>query len=146
MPRTGKVGHAGALAFVLGALIAVPALALTVHGGAGNDVVRGTRHADKLNGRGGSDLVEGRKGKDLAKGGKGRDTVLGGKGRDKIKGGQGEDELNALENRPKQARGRDVIKARDGYEDRIVCGAGRDKAIVDTLEDGVFDCEKVVEP
>ena len=42
--------------------------------------------------------------------------------------------------------GRDVIKARDGTPDVINCGPGKDVAYVDRVEDGVFDCERVLVP
>jgi uncharacterized protein YodC (DUF2158 family) len=40
----------------------------------------------------------------------------------------------------------DVIDARDGGPDMIICGRGDDRAIVDAVEDGVYDCEEVDEP
>jgi Ca2+-binding RTX toxin-like protein len=40
----------------------------------------------------------------------------------------------------------DVIRARDNGPDTIECGAGNDTVYVDRVEDGVYDCEKVVTP
>ena len=44
--------------------------------------------------------------------------------------------------------GNDVIDARDGADsaDEIDCGDGDDTVLVDSTEDGVVDCETVVEP
>jgi hypothetical protein len=39
-----------------------------------------------------------------------------------------------------------VVRARDGEADEIDCAAGFDKAYVDRVEDGVYDCEVVVSP
>ena len=43
-------------------------------------------------------------------------------------------------------QGDDVIDARDGSEDEINCGPGNDVAIVDASEEGVINCETVIEP
>ena len=40
----------------------------------------------------------------------------------------------------------DVIRARDGRPDEINCGPGDDVAYVDRVEDGVYDCERVLAP
>jgi hypothetical protein len=42
--------------------------------------------------------------------------------------------------------GNDRIEARDGAEDTINCGPGYDVAVVDAVEEGVYDCEEVIEP
>ena len=42
--------------------------------------------------------------------------------------------------------GDEVIRARDGIADGINCGRGDDVAYVDRVEDGVYDCERVVTP
>lgn len=44
------------------------------------------------------------------------------------------------------ARGRDLIRARDGSPDFINCGRRRDVAYVDRVEEGVYNCERVVRP
>jgi hypothetical protein len=61
-------------------------------------------------------------------------------------GGAGRDEFNAVDGKPVGGQGRDVIRARDGRPDVVNCGPGRDVAYVDRVEDGVFNCERVVEP
>jgi Ca2+-binding RTX toxin-like protein len=56
----------------------------------------------------------------------------GGGGADHLTGGPDQDD--------------DTINARDGSEDTIDCGPGNDTVLVDTQEDGVFDCENVIYP
>jgi len=93
----------------------------------GHDRLIGTARHDEISGRGGPDLVRGRRGWDLVKGGAGGDRVVGGKGYDHIYGGGGNDDIRARDRRP----------------DTIECGPGRDVAIVDRVEDGVYDCEEL---
>jgi Ca2+-binding RTX toxin-like protein len=113
---------------VAGGVVALVSLliggAVVLAGGTGSngpDRLVGTRHADTLKGRGGADVILGRGG---------GDTLVGGRGFDRLDGG----------------KGRDRIKARDHGLDAIDCGPGRDVAIVDRAEDGVYDCERVVDP
>jgi Ca2+-binding RTX toxin-like protein len=135
-------GIAVALAVILGIALAsgaVIVLAGSGHKGSaaatgkvlvgtnGHDRLIGTARHDKIVGRGGPDVLRGRRGWDLLKGGAGRDKVVGGKGFDHIYGGAG----------------RDTIRARDRRPDTIECGPGRDVAIVDRVEDGVYDCEEL---
>lgn len=109
-----------------------------VFGRGGHDVLRGGRGPDTVSGGTGPDLIQGQLGADI---------VIGGAGADTIRGGRGRDLFNiSAEGLPVGGAGNDVIRARDGGLDEINCGAGRDKAIVDRAEDGVFDCETVVEP
>jgi len=129
------VSLAGATALL--AVIAAGALASTNPGGPGPDRLRGTKFADVLKGRGGRDTLIGRRG---------HDVLIGGRGRDKLIGGRGRDGFNVRRGVELPAPGRDVIRARDGKADEISCGAGNDLAIVDAVEGGVFDCEKVREP
>ena len=99
----------------------------TIVGTNGPDKLIGTNRPDSIDGRGGADLLRGRGGNDVLRGGTGRDTVVGGKKFDRINAG----------------RGRDTIRARDRKPDTIECGPGRDLAIVDRIEDGVYDCEQL---
>lgn len=62
--------------------------------------------------------------------------LTGGDGDDRIVGGPGADVLIA-------AGGGDVIDARDGEPDRVDCGAGRDEAVVDRLDQVGDSCERV---
>ena len=110
------------------------------------DRIKGTRGADVLRGRGGPDLIRGLGGKDHLYGGGGNDTLLGGRGPDVLRGGRGHDYFNNVGGVRRAGAGNDRILARDGKPDTIDCGPGRDVAVVDRKEDGVFDCEVVKEP
>jgi Ca2+-binding RTX toxin-like protein len=114
-------------AAVLGA--AAPKRATITGDGAANRLI-GTGRSDLIRGRGGADLIRGRGGNDILRGGRGGDRIGGGKGFDRLLGG----------------RGGDRLAARDGHPDELDCGRGRDTAVVDAREDGVFDCERVVTP
>lgn len=115
------------------------ALAATINGTDGEDVLIGTRANDRMHGLDKNDEIRALAGDDLLRGDKGKDHLLGYGGADNIAGGVGDDNLSGGE-------GRDVIKsARDGGDvDRVVCGAGFDRASVDQF-DNLPDnsCEKV---
>jgi Ca2+-binding RTX toxin-like protein len=136
----------GALLLVGTIAVAVPVAAQVKDGGAGSDRLRGTQGADKLNGRGGPDILKGRGGKDRLIGGDGGDVLIGGKGPDTLNPGKGADGVNMRDGLELKAPGRDVIRARDGAADQISCGEGNDRAFVDEVEEGVYDCEEVIEP
>ena len=106
----------------------------------------GTKGPDRLVGTKGSDLLDGRRGHDTLIGGDGNDRLIGGGGPDILRGGPGRDEFNMNRGVEIPSPGADRIRARDGAPDEINCGAGRDVAIVDVEEDGVYDCEKLVDP
>jgi Ca2+-binding RTX toxin-like protein len=106
----------------------------------------GTAGPDRLVGTSGNDVLRGRAGPDILSGGRGDDRVVGGAGRDVLRGGPGYDEFNMIAGGERPSPGRDRIVARDGGPDQINCGAGRDVALVDVEEDGVFNCETVIEP
>jgi Ca2+-binding RTX toxin-like protein len=78
----------------------------TVFARAGGDFVSGRGGADDLNGEYGNDKVLGGWGDDWVKGGRGHDVAGGGLGNDRITGGPGDN----------------VLRARDGMRDLIVCG------------------------
>jgi Ca2+-binding RTX toxin-like protein len=150
------------LAFALGAGAVVAAK--TIKGDKKGEVLKGTRHADRIYGRGGDDLIRGKKGRDRLFGNRGNDTLEGGKGRDRLRagkgddvlsggpgkdrmrGGPGPDDFNMRDGVQQGSPGNDVIDARNGELDEIDCGAGQDTVFVDRAEDGVYDCEKVVVP
>jgi len=119
------------------------------------ETIFGTRHADTIHGRGGDDRIVARARGDRVFGGAGFDTLRGGRGADRLRserdgalmiGGSGRDEFNMRAGERIAADGRDVIRARDGRPDEINCGAGDDVAYVDRVEDGVYDCERVIMP
>ena len=121
----------------LACAFAATALAATREGGAG---------ADRLSGTKGNDVLQGRGGPDVLSGGAGADRLVGGPGRDVLRGGPGYDQLNMRDGEELASPGRDRIVARDGGPDEISCGDGRDVALVDSEEDGVYSCEVVIEP
>jgi hypothetical protein len=92
-----------------------------------DETIKGTRARESLRGEGGNDSVKGRSGRDCVKGGDGADRVSGGGGKDRLNGG----------------KGNDTIKAADGRRDRVKCGTGRDKAVVDRKDKVSKSCERV---
>ena len=138
--KLGVLVVAGIVAF------ATPVAAQVVIGTSGVDKLKGTPGKDALSGRGGDDVLRALAGNDRLKGGPGDDVLLGGKGRDNLNPGGGEDGVNMLDGVELPGPGPDVIRARDGSADQISCGDGKDKAFVDTEEEGVYDCEIVIEP
>ncbi|MDQ3573092.1 MAG: hypothetical protein M3383_09575, partial [Actinomycetota bacterium] len=96
---------------------------------------------------GGADILRGGPGRDVLRAGPGADRIRGGKGRDVMRGGTGRDGFEMRNGVQLPSPGNDVIRARDGRADEINCGAGRnDVAYVDAVEDGVYNCERVIEP
>jgi hypothetical protein len=104
-------------AFVVG----MPAAAKTVVGTNGPDVLRGSERSDKLYGKGGQDRLYGLAGNDLLVGGPGRDLLDG-------------------------AKGNDRLLTRDGVQDTVRCGSGRDAAVVDVRDRVEPSCESVLRP
>ena len=110
-------------------------------GGAGNDRITGVAGNDRLAGGAGDDMQDG---------GAGNDTIFANAGRDTSTGGDGNDVLWALARAdvtpgPGGAtdtagdtldggNGDDVFRTRDGEADRITCGAGTDRALLDTVD------------
>jgi Ca2+-binding RTX toxin-like protein len=123
-------------------------LALATTGAAGALAVtdRGTRGDDRLVGGAGKDELRGRGGADVLIGHRGADVLIGGDGPDRLRGGPGRDGFNMRDGIELAAPGDDRIEARDGRSDEISCGAGDDLAIVDAVEEGVYDCERISEP
>jgi Ca2+-binding RTX toxin-like protein len=72
-------------------------------------------------------------------GGVGNDRLLDGAGGDFLAGGPGADTISG-------GGGDDVVKARDGFRDRIRCGGGRDFVLADRQDVVARDCERVVRP
>ena len=131
------------------AAVAVTSLASAAErtGTPGPDRLRGTPRADLLRGLGGADLISGRGGFDELRGGPGGDRLIGGPDGDRLIGGPGRDEFNTgPRGHVTGAEGVDRIRARDGAQDLIQCGPGFDVVVVDRVEDGIFDCERIVEP
>jgi Ca2+-binding RTX toxin-like protein len=93
----------------------------------------GTSRPDYLPGGGFDDVILGMAGPDTLVGGAGDDRLDGGAGNDILIGGAGADTLIGGD-------GSDTIYAADGERDVIDCGAGRDRAVVDSV-DKVTNCE-----
>ena len=117
-------------ALLAASVVAIPAIAATVSGSSGPDYLRGTKRSDLIRRRQNADVLIGRADADTLRGAKGKDRVRAGKGEDALRGG----------------KSADVLRARDGSADLLDCGPGVDIAYVDVTEDGVFDCEEVIEP
>jgi hypothetical protein len=95
----------------------------------------GTAKGEYLAGGGHDDVILGNGGNDTLLGGAGDDRINGGAGNDIINGGSGADRLLG-------GAGSDTIKAADGERDVVDCGAGQDRAVVDSF-DKTTDCEVV---
>jgi hypothetical protein len=98
-----------------------------IDGSARGDRLRGRDGGDEIDGFGGADRIEARGGDDLVRGWDGADALYGGGGRDQLSGGPG----------------RDRLFARDGELDRVACGTGFDRAVVDRADDVARNCERV---
>jgi hypothetical protein len=106
----------------------------------------GTARGERIVGTKGDDVLEGLNGRDTLIGKGGRDVLIGGGGEDSLRGDGGRDNFNMRDGVQLAAKGRDRIYARDGHPDSINCGQGRDLAVVDEVEDGIYDCEVVTQP
>ena len=146
--RRRNARRAGLVALAGLALLAQASLApaVTERGTDGPDTLVGTPERDTLNGRGGDDELAGLGSRDTLRGARGSDVVRGGRGGDLLRGGGGRDGLNMRDGVQLSSPGDDEIRARDGFRDQINCGTGDDVAYVDQVEDGVYDCETVIEP
>ena len=100
------------------------------------DKLNGTSESDKIKGKAGRDKLNGKGGSDCLNGGAGKDRVKGGPDNDEIRGGRGKDKLRGN-------TGKDLIRAARGGRDRIDCGPGKDKAIIDKRRDRARRCEKI---
>jgi Ca2+-binding RTX toxin-like protein len=106
-----------------------------VTGGAGHDTLTGLGGNDRIDGGDGDDRVDGGAGNDLLRGGRGSDIVDGGDGNDRLFGGGGKDLLMG-------GAGNDRFTVRDGKRDRVDCGSGTDLVSADK-RDVLRHCERV---
>jgi hypothetical protein len=115
-------------------------------GQAGPDRLNGNRSADRLFGGPGRDLLIGGPGNDGLAGRGGRDRLIGGRGPDRLNGGGGNDLLRAGggTNRLVGNAGNDRLFSRNGLEDKVSCGRGNDRAVVDAEDNVLGDCEVVL--
>jgi Ca2+-binding RTX toxin-like protein len=145
MRRTAKVSMAVALMVALFASVAVAA---SLGGTDGRDVIDGTDRGEEISGLGGDDTLNARDGKDIVRGGDGVDEVSGGEGGDKAYGNAGDDYLIDAPDEDRDVlyggSGRDNVQVRDfpAVRDLVYCGSGRDTAYVDK-KDVVNGCEIV---
>jgi Ca2+-binding RTX toxin-like protein len=107
--------------------------------------LRGTKKKDKLFGSIDGDEIRSRAGNDRVNAQSGDDCVIAGKGRDRVKGADGDDKLvgGGQNDRLKGGDGADVIKARRGGKDKVNCGKGKDRAVIDKKDKARKSCEKV---
>lgn len=115
----------GTAALVLPTVLAASAVAATVVGTAGDDVLYGTPQADTILGKAGNDKIWSGAGPDRVVGGRGSDTIHGGAGNDVILAdlarlgrGGGDDVVHA-------GRGDDVVHPAGGTN-RVFLGRGND--------------------
>jgi hemolysin type calcium-binding protein len=99
-------------------------------------LLQGTKRADRLSGKSAAETLRGGRGNDRLSGGGGNDLLLGGPGNDRLSGDAGRDDLRG-------EAGNDLLSARDGRADRIDCGPGRDRAVVDAIDAPVRGCEQI---
>ncbi|MEJ7742640.1 MAG: hypothetical protein WKF73_08905 [Nocardioidaceae bacterium] len=104
------------------------ALACTLVGSAGPDVLYGNASADVLCGRAGDDSLRGHGGSDILRGNRGGDNLLAGRGSDRLFGGSGADTLESD----------DGI----GGNDRVDGGPGHDICLID-IGDVTRGCEEI---
>jgi Ca2+-binding RTX toxin-like protein len=123
-------------------------------GGPGNDGVLGGSDSDTVLGSSGNDFVFGEKGSDRAVvGGEGRDLVDGAHGSDRMLGEGGGDQI--VDGPIGEGSKNDVLSGGDGddiliadhvpaVKDKVSCGGGFDRAVVDSKDVVADDCEKVL--
>ena len=127
----------------------------------------GVALAVERTGGAGNDRMNGGTGDDVQTGGEGNDTIFANIGVDTTDGGNGNDTLWALARSDVQpdatgvdpngdsldgGNGDDTFRTRDGEVDRITCGDGNDRALLDnvdvitdaTAENPNGSCERVV--
>jgi Ca2+-binding RTX toxin-like protein len=116
-----------------------------VHGGPGNDVLRGGDGVDRMFGEGGRDVLSGALGNDVLSGGPDSDALIGFGGNDVLSGGPGPDALFGQRGHDVflGGTGLDVLLARDGIHDRrIDCGPGGGRALLDNRDPKAHGCGK----
>ncbi len=119
---------------------ATAAVACTIVGTPGPDVLHGTSGNDVICGMGGRDVIDGGPGADVLRGGSGRDALHGKGGADHLVAGRGRGDLL------RGGSGWDYLDARDdGPLDVIDGGNGRNMCVADA-EDERTGCDHVLVP
>jgi Ca2+-binding RTX toxin-like protein len=117
----------------------------TIGGGSGRDRLVGGFGTDTLSGDVGRDLLSGGRDDDVEHGGLGNDRIFANQGVDEEFGGPGADQLWALARVDVDTSsgpdttgdtlhggaGPDTFRTRDGEADKIDCGDGHDRALLD---------------
>jgi Tol biopolymer transport system component len=113
-------------------------------GRGGDDEIVSGEQGDRIFGGTGWDYIEGSDGRDYLAGGIGHDGLRGGQHDDVLVGGAGDDVLDAGAGRDRirGGRGNDFIPTAGVSRDRVDCGPGDDRAIVDRHDD-VRGCERL---
>ncbi|MGD8683185.1 MAG: M56 family metallopeptidase [Chloroflexota bacterium] len=115
-------------------------------GTSADDVVTGTPEGSRIAGRGGDDDLRGGGGRDVIRGGFGNDVIRGGSGPDQLFGGAGDDVMRGGSGRDTvdAGAGADVVYVwTDGTPDQVDCGAGIDRAVIDSTDVARY-CETVI--
>ncbi len=107
-------------------------------GSSNPQTMQGLEGGDSISGYRGDDDVVGGRGGDAVYGGLGDDEVYGNQGNDYVEGDYGHDLIDT-------GLGSDLVAARDGYEDRIICGEGTDDRVYADPIDVQRDCETQLE-
>ena len=114
---------------------------LTLKGGAGNDIIHGSKYSDKLYGGADNDKIYGGKGNDTIYGDAGDDFLYGEGGNDTIKGGAGNDTIEGGKGNDKlygdKGNNEFVFHANDGV-DTIYSGKGTDSIRFADITDGAL--------
>nr|MDQ5808441.1 hypothetical protein [Actinomycetota bacterium] len=105
-------------------------LAITLDGGADDDVLDGGAAADTIGGDAGGDTIEGGADDDIVRGGAGGDRVIGDGGADTLNGGDGDDLLTGEDGNDliRGDAGNDLLFGDAGNDD-VTGGTGFDEAI-----------------
>ncbi len=118
-----------------------------IGGSFGNDWIDGDRGDDALRGEAGRDTVVDLFGDNQMSGGSRDDLLLEGSGASQVSGDDGNDRIIDAGGAGDRLIGGlhdDTIRSRDRQVDTIVCGSGRDVAVVDARDRVMGDCESVV--
>jgi Tol biopolymer transport system component len=136
LPGSGPVVDAG-----------IPSRSDVIFGSNGADRIDTGPRDDRICARGGGDRIRGGDDRDRLVGGSGDDRILGGRHDDLLHGGVGNDLLDggAGHDRILAGGGNDFIPTAGRFADRVDCGPGYDRVIVDPL-DHVRRCESVRMP
>jgi Ca2+-binding RTX toxin-like protein len=127
--RLARIGAAFALATAI--VTGGAALAATITGTNGPDIIEGTPEADTISALGGDDTVRGLGGDDVISGGDGADTLAGDDGNDRTSGGNGGDHITggAGIDRLTGEAGSDTLDGGDGRDTVLSGGDGSDTVL-----------------